>query len=728
MISVNGILYGTTLSGGANGNGSIFSINPDGSGFSTLYSFTASDNYGDNSDGSQPVGGLISVNGILYGTTEHGGLFGFGSVFSFDPSTNTETAIYSFSGGTADGAYPQTSLINVNGLLYATTVNGGDNNSGTVFSIDTFSHAEKILYNFGASASDGSYPYASLINVNGILYGTTSGGGSLSDGTVFSLDLTSGAEHILHTFTGTNLNNDGAAPRAGLLDVNGVLYGVSYYGGIDNLGTVFSINANGSDYVSLYSFTGSAGDGAQPVPALININGKLFGTTQFGGFNSGTVFSFDPSTQAETTLYRFTATDGSGHNADGSRVYAGLLSINGLLYGVGQTGGTNGDGTIFSLAPVSPPTAVNDKYLLKYATAYAVHAPGVLANDNNGGQTPLTAKLVTNVAHGTLTFNSDGSFLYTPAAGFVGTDSFTYKAANPRFQGNSATVSLVVQAVVPVAHNDAYIPTYNKAYAVKAPGVLANDFNGDNQTMTAALVAGPTHGTLTFNSDGSFLYTSKLGFAGTDTFTYQAIDPIGKSNTATVTFTIHPIVPIAYNDTYAPKYATAFAVKAPGVLANDDTGGTTPLTATLVTSPTHGTLTFNSDGSFLYTPATGFVGSDTFTYKNSTSVGTSNTATVTLKVMAAVPLARNDAYTVKHNTALSVNAATGVLANDYAGDNGTLTAALVTSTTHGSLAFHSDGSFVYTPSAGYSGTDTFTYKDTNPIGTGNTATVTLTVQ
>ncbi len=162
----------------------------------------------------------------------------------------------------------------------------------------------------------------------------------------------------------------------------------------------------------------------------------------------------------------------------------------------------------------------------------------MLGNDNNGGTTPLTATLISTASHGTLTFNSDGSFTYTPAVGFTGTDTFTYQAVNPLGKSSTATVSLVVQTVVPVANNDSYTAKLNTAFAVKAPGVLANDYAGDSGSFTATLVSNPSHGTLSFKSDGSFVYTPAHGFTGTDKFTYQAVNAIGKSNIATVTINV----------------------------------------------------------------------------------------------------------------------------------------------------------------------------------------------
>src|SRR5215469_5738922 len=185
------------------------------------------------SDGVEPVADLPEVGGTLYGTTEFGGtgscqLYterGCGTVFAFTPEGNAYSVVYSFQGG-SDGAYPIARLINVNGTFYGTTSSGGATGNGTVFSL-TPQGVETVLYSFSGSP-DGANPAGGLIDVDGILYGTTKTGGANSDGTVFSVTV-SGAETVLHSF---NLSSsDGAFPEADMINVNGTLYGITFGGG-----------------------------------------------------------------------------------------------------------------------------------------------------------------------------------------------------------------------------------------------------------------------------------------------------------------------------------------------------------------------------------------------------------------------------------------------------------------------------------------------------------------
>jgi uncharacterized repeat protein (TIGR03803 family) len=196
-----------------------------------LYSFCSDQNC---TDGARPSASLINVKGTLYGTTPLGGVYGHGTVFAVDRSSGAETIVYSFCSQAQgyyclDGSEPTAALINVKGVLYGTTTFGGDvgcaaHGCGTAFSIDLNTGVETVLHNFGASG-DGAVPYAGLTYAKGMLYGTTfDGGGSCSCGTVFSLDPTTGAETVLHTF-GDGI--DGQEPFAGLTYVNGKLYGTA---------------------------------------------------------------------------------------------------------------------------------------------------------------------------------------------------------------------------------------------------------------------------------------------------------------------------------------------------------------------------------------------------------------------------------------------------------------------------------------------------------------------
>lgn len=360
LIAVGDAFYGTTQSGGSRhcitygGCGTLYRITTNGT-EKVLH------NFGVSGDGSDPSGALIDVNGMLYGTTVSGGTYGHGTVFSMT-LTGDERVLHSF-GAKPDGGGPSAGLIDVRGVLYGTTFGGGigcgTEGCGTVFSVTT-AGKEKILYRFDdAMTNEGWYPDAGLIEIGGALYGTTFEGGygpTPSWGTFFRVT-GSGKEQLLYKF---GRGNGGWYPAGDLLPVRGALYGTTAGGGAHNCqfndggcGTIFSITTNGKERL-LHSFTGM--DGSQPQSGLTNIDGTLYGTTSSGGANScgpyhrcGTVFSLTTN-GSETVLHSFRAETGYLPTAN-------LIYERGAFYGTAQLGGLYGSGppynggVFFSLTP-----------------------------------------------------------------------------------------------------------------------------------------------------------------------------------------------------------------------------------------------------------------------------------------------------------------------------------------------------------------------------------------
>jgi uncharacterized repeat protein (TIGR03803 family) len=246
LLAIKTMLYGTTYAGGGggcSGCGTVFEFGPVG--FQTLYQFK-----GYPHDGANPYGPVIAVGGTLYGTTSGGGNgygcarsgSGCGTAFALSTS-GKERVLHNFRGGRSDGAYPTGALLNLNGTLYGVTRNGGNSGYGTVFSV-TIGGKERVLHRF-TGGSDGAYPAGGLTAVNGTLYGTTLAGGAQCApsgrcGTVFAVDK-SGSERILYRFRG---GKDGGYPGGGLLAVDGMLYGTTSRGGTGcpSCGTVFRIS------------------------------------------------------------------------------------------------------------------------------------------------------------------------------------------------------------------------------------------------------------------------------------------------------------------------------------------------------------------------------------------------------------------------------------------------------------------------------------------------------
>jgi VCBS repeat-containing protein len=378
-----------------------------------------------------------------------------------------------------------------------------------------------------------------------------------------------------------------------------------------------------------------------------------------------------------------------------------------------------------TVSPVNDaPVAQDDSYLATEDTTLIIAAPGVLNNDTDVDGDSLSAVVGSAPTHGTLSLAANGSFEYTPAPDYTGADSFTYTLSDGELT-DTATVSLTIGTAndAPVAQDDSVTTAEDTAVVIP---VLANDTDADGNSLTVTTVSDPANGSTLMNPDGTVTYTPDTNFDGADSFTYTASDGQGGTDTATVTVTVTPVndAPVANDDSYDATEDTARIIAAPGVLGNDTDVDGDALTATVLTAPAHGTLTLDANGSFTYTPATDYTGSDSFTYTASDGQGGSDSARVSLTIGAAndAPVATDDAATTPEDTVVSI----AVLANDTDGDGNPLSVASVTQGSHGSVTFTGSG-VVYTPNLNFNGTDTFAYTASDGQGGTDTATVNVTV-
>jgi uncharacterized repeat protein (TIGR03803 family) len=294
-------LYGVASQGSTgSGPGKIFRMNSDGSSYTVMRTFLPLVN-STNRDGATPYAGLVLAGETLYGTTLVGGSNGWGTIFSINTNGNAFTNLHNFpallNSTNSDGALTYAGLIVSGNRLYGTAAAGGNWGSGTVFAMETNGSNFTVLHHFASSIdftnSDGANPRGALIESAGVLYGTTSYGGGSAAGTVFALNIDGTGFTNLHRFTGLsgNTNTDGTHPIGGLLISGNTLYGTTTGGGSVGAGTIFSIKNDGSDFTSLYGFTG-VGDGVSPSSDLTLSANVLYGTTVYGGdANNGTVFS-----------------------------------------------------------------------------------------------------------------------------------------------------------------------------------------------------------------------------------------------------------------------------------------------------------------------------------------------------------------------------------------------------------------------------------------------------
>jgi uncharacterized repeat protein (TIGR03803 family) len=267
-------------------------------------------------------------------------------VVALPAQAQTFKSLYSFS-NSPNGATPFGGVVKDKlGNLYGTTSGGGAASFGTVYKLSN-SGKETVLYSFTGGA-DGSVPYAGLVmDRSGKLYGTTRFGGSSDGGTVFEVNPETGQETVLHSFTG---QPDGAEPFSGvILDKSGNLYGATFAGGSANDGTVYKVDIQTQQETVLYSFTGDP-DGGDPVYGnlLMDKSGNLYGTTQGGGsFNRGSVWELSAN-GSETVLYSFTGGKDGGGSDGGGADQSLVMDTKGNLYGVTEGGGL-GAGVVFKV-------------------------------------------------------------------------------------------------------------------------------------------------------------------------------------------------------------------------------------------------------------------------------------------------------------------------------------------------------------------------------------------
>ena len=365
----NGVFYATTTTGGANGLGSIFRINADGTGYTSIWDFSGVDG-----DGANPQAGLIlGSDGKLYGTTSQGGGNNAGIVFKLATNGSSFVVLYAFTGTNGDGASPAAPLIRgSDGALYGTTLAGGGNNAGTVFKLNTDGTGYSILRSFTGTNGDGAYPSAGLLQGTGnVLYGTTAFGGAGMAGTVFKLNPNGTGYTNIHSFIGS----DGEDPCAALIQgTDGLLYGTTYYGGGDNQtpnGTAFKLKTDGTGFQLLASFDGFFSDGGNPQGSLLQwTDGTLYGTVVVGANNfDGAVFNVNTNGLGFNLVYNFGAS-----NSDGTSPRSALMrGASGKFYGLTSAGGAYGNGTLYDWDPS----------VLTYASLASL--PGV-ANDGTNAR------------------------------------------------------------------------------------------------------------------------------------------------------------------------------------------------------------------------------------------------------------------------------------------------------------------------------------------------------
>ncbi|MCX6355984.1 MAG: hypothetical protein NTZ78_13945 [Candidatus Aureabacteria bacterium] len=372
VVSDGSKIYGITYDGGASDDGVLYSMNMDGSGFTLLHSF------GPEPDGTEPNGGLALDNGVLYGTTDSGGANSEGTLYSIKTDGSAYTILYSFASGTS--WYPSPVVVS-GGMIYGLTENGGTTDDGIAYSIKTDGTGYTVTHNFADTPLDGSEPWGGLLLEDGTLYGATRYGGKyiLDAGTLFSMSTAGSDQAILHDFSGP----DGALPVGGLISDGNRLYGLTmsggaHYGPYDYTGgTIFAVDKNGANFQTLHDYTlntaaetyGSKKTSISSLcTGLARDGNKLYGTTSSyatmsmamslkipgGWMDPGGIFTINTDGSGYTVIYSF---DGIYGGSGTGPIGTPLLS-NGTLYGAARYGGTENRGVVYSfvIPPIPTPT------------------------------------------------------------------------------------------------------------------------------------------------------------------------------------------------------------------------------------------------------------------------------------------------------------------------------------------------------------------------------------
>jgi len=500
----NGKLYGLTTFGGNNDGGVLFDYNTLTDAYTKKLDFNVMPN------GGNPVSSLLQAsNGKLYGITTNGGTDENGVLFEYNPVTSTYSKKLDFE--TSTGNYPGGELIEAtNGKLYGMTSQGGINDYGVLFEYDPLTESYTIKFNFDGMLNGGEPEGALLQASNGKLYGITNSGGANFSGVLFEYNLTTDTYLKKLDFD----NVDGSYPSGNLIEsTNGKLYGMTSGGGVNFKGVLFEYDPVTGIYTKKLDFDGTT-NGGNPKGSLTQaINGKLYGMTRNGGVNDyGVIFEFDPATELYSKKLDFDGTT-SGSSPKGSF----LQAVNGNLYGITYSGGTNDMGVIFEYNPIT------DLYTKKldFDGVNGSYSLGSLIEINNCINTTNAQTLVEcagfTITVGSNTYNSTG--IYTDIlAGFNGCDS-------------TVTTDLTVENAI-----DVTVTNTSPTLTANQAGATYQWLDCDNAN---AIIPSETAQSFTATANGNYAVEVIVGSC-VDTSACENISTVGIKETTKSSVSIYP--------------------------------------------------------------------------------------------------------------------------------------------------------------------------------------------
>jgi len=513
-------------------------------------------------------------------------------------------------------------------------------------------------------------------------------------------------------------------------------------------GTYTYTHDGSENFTDSFTYTITDNDG-QSDTATVNINITPVSDTTPDAINDTLTLAEGASTSGDVlandtgladTPANVTLSTGPTHgtltlNTDGTYTYTHDGSENftdSFTYAITDNDGESDTAAVdINITPVSDttPDAINDTVTL---TEGASTSGDVLTNDNGLVDTPIDVVLGTGPSHGTLTLNNNGTFTYIHDGTENFTDSFTYIITDNDGQTDTATVHAVVtpENDPPEAQDDALVATEDTPLLFDVSDLFANDVDVDGDALTLDGFSQPLNGTLVDNGNGTLTYLPDANYHGPDSFTYGIRDGNGGRDVATVIIDVLPIndPPTAVDDHDSLNEDQSLIIDAADLLANDTDPDLDSLVIDSFTSPLHGTLVDNGNGTLTYTPFANYNGADSFTYTVRDPSGEIATATVDLDVLPTndPPVGGGDNGVHDEDTNWTTTISK-LLANDSDIDGDALTLIDLNQPQHGTVVINPDSTVTYTPDMDYSGPDSFSYTIADPSGATDTVTVQLTV-
>jgi uncharacterized repeat protein (TIGR01451 family) len=424
-------------------------------------------------------------------------------------------------------------------------------------------------------------------------------------------------------------------------------------------------------------------------------------------------------------------------NLDGTYTYTPRANYNGTDEFTYNLCDLNGDcsvaGVSITIVSVNDlPVAVDDIVSMPEDTRLKGSVVGNDTPSGDGGNIWTLIGTNGGATHGVLTMGTGGRFIYTPDADYYGTDTFSYKLCDVDSDCSTASVTINIDPVddAPVAVNDVSITAEDTPVS---GNVSTNDTpsgDGGNRWSLAGTNGGAAHGTVIMNADGTYTYTPNANYNGADVFVYQLMDADGDVSVATVTITIIAVndVPVAVNDAASTPKDTELDESVAGNDTPSGDGGNVWSLVGVNGGATHGTVSMGNSGTYIYTPASGYFGTDVFIYQVCDVDGNCSSAlvTVTVNPVGDAPQAFDDADSTPEDNAVNGN----VSSNDVPSADGGNTWSLVGTNggaANGTVTMAADGTYIYTPNANFNGTDTFIYQLCDANGDCSVATVALTI-